>query len=159
AGIAAEKKIFHYLDNATLGFIKLNATTIYVSLTNQSGDTYTDGGISRAILRSSAGNTIEVDVGTYVETLTIDKNLTLHGANPGLSASDSGSGRGTETIIQAVNTGFGNIVTVNADLTAVTIDGFLFDGLNASSITWNNGIVAGYSAGGTYNLTIQNNIF
>ncbi len=77
--------------------------------------------ISAAIAAASAGNTIRVTAGTYIEQVTINKNLTLIGA-----------GTGT-TIIQApaslVNDSLGKKVIVETSNSAiVTMSGFTIRG-------------------------------
>ncbi|WP_299399152.1 right-handed parallel beta-helix repeat-containing protein [Pelagibius sp.] len=99
--------------------------------------------IQAAIDAASDGDTILVGPGTYDENLTIDKQITLIGAQSGIDPTGGGGRGGAETVIN------GNIaVTVGAD--NATIDGFT---LNKGA--GNVGI--SLEAGAT-DITIQNNI-
>ena len=77
---------------------------------------------------AAAGDTVVVGAGTYTENLTIDKAITLLGAQAGEAA--SGTARdGGESVIN----GGGNFaVTINAD--GVTIDGFEITGFGRDGI-------------------------
>ena len=68
--------------------------------------------IQAAIVGAADGDTIVVDAGTYTENLTIDKAVTILGANAGIAGTAT---RGAETIIQGTT-------TVSA-IGPVTIDG------------------------------------
>lgn len=72
--------------------------------------------IQAAVDAASAGDIIFVAAGVYSEDVTIDKAVTLLGANVGLSGTDSG--RGEETEIEGQ-------VIITAD--NVVVDGFFFD--------------------------------
>ena len=76
--------------------------------------------ISSAIIAASPGATIYVCAGTYPESLTIDKPLTLLGARFG---NDARGRSGSETVI----TGAGGI-TYTTGATSGTIDGFTLNG-------------------------------
>ena len=98
--------------------------------------------IQAAIDAAEDGDTIEVGAGSYVGDLTIDKAITLVGANSGLSGDDAG--RGVEAIID------GRITLASDD---VTIDGFEFAG-SGTAIRGGASVSEGYS-----NITIENNDF
>lgn len=88
--------------------------------------TGSSGRIEEAVGLVDASGTIAVNGGTYPESLTIAKTLTLNGANQGIAGSGT---RGAESIIEpsAANVG----VTVGAS--DITIDGFQFGTDNATS--------------------------
>ncbi len=99
--------------------------------------------IQAAIDAASDGDTILVGPGTYDENLTIDKQITLIGAQSGIDPTGDGGRGGAETVIN------GNIaVTVGAD--NATIDGFT---LNKGA-----GNVGISLETGATDITIQNNI-
>jgi len=78
--------------------------------------------IQDAIDGATAGDTIIFAAGTYNETITIDKPLTLQGAQVGV---DARSRSGAETIIQTP-VGQNRMFNINSD--DVIIDGFTFEG-------------------------------
>lgn len=81
---------------------------------------------------AQSGDTINVSAGTYNESITIDKSLTLEGANAGIPATGA---RGPESIINAQGTGHG--VLIHETGTVATFDGFTVE--NYGEV----GIVAG----------------
>ncbi len=101
--------------------------------------------IDAAVDAVDANGTVHVLEGTYDADVTIDKSITLAGANAGVSAGVDGGERGAESIID------GGIQVTAAN---VTIDGF----------TINGGIVTGgetagiFLASGASGATISNNI-
>ncbi len=90
-----------------------------------------------------SGGTVNVMEGSYVESISISKALTLNGANQGVGGNDS---RGTESIIDASGVG----ISISSD--NVIIDGFQL-GSNASTSNVTNGIVATGS-----NISLVNNV-
>ena len=57
--------------------------------------------IQAAIVEAADGDTIEVGAGTYTENLTIDKAVTIVGANAGIAGTGA---RDSETIIKGTTT-------------------------------------------------------
>ncbi|MEA2874670.1 MAG: hypothetical protein QOH67_4998, partial [Hyphomicrobiales bacterium] len=91
-----------------------------------SGSDYTT--IQSAINAASAGDTIIVDDGTYNENLTVDKGLTILGANRGVAGTGS---RSDETVLNWTS---GNAVNVTTTAQA-TFDGFKFTGTHVLTET------------------------
>ena len=122
--------------------------------------------IQKAVNCASAGDTIQVAAGMYVENVSVTKSLTLRGANAGL---DARLARGAESVVD------GNLANAAFAIGAAntTIDGFKIqkgrNGLNAG--VWigasnahilNNIIIdnaIGLSATGAVSAAIQRNRF
>ncbi len=69
-----EDRMFHKLDDATKGLITWNAGKVYVT------DAGTDHSLQRGIDAASTGATVNVEAGSYVENVNLNKRLTLLGA-------------------------------------------------------------------------------
>ena len=74
-----------------------------------------------------AGDTIMVGAGTYNENLTIDKALTILGANAGIGGTER---RGAETLLSWST---GNAITLTRT-GSVAIDGLEFEGPTSPAI-------------------------
>jgi len=77
------------------------------------------GLIQDAVDEADSGDTIMVKAGTYNESVTVNKSLTLEGANAGIPATEV---RGPESIIDAQLADYG-VFIIEATTTA-TLDGF-----------------------------------
>lgn len=105
--------------------------------------------IGQAVANASAGDTIEVAAGTYPEFVTIDKSLTLSGAQSGNAGSAArAEAPGDESVVDD------QILVVAND---VTVDGFSFgcecvqlraDGNPLSGVVIENNVFSGYFAVG-----------
>jgi parallel beta-helix repeat protein len=122
--------------------------------------------IQAAVNAASAGNTIDVAAGTYIEDLTINKALTLLGPNSAVNP-NTGLRVAEAVILPAVSAPNPAVCEVMAYLSVsnITIKGFTFDGDNpslTSGIMIGTAdvdaceIMAGYEGMG--NITIENNI-
>lgn len=89
--------------------------------------------IGAAVAGAAAGATIYVCAGLYPESVAIDKNITLLGAQAGTSATSGRTDPAQETVIQPVT---GDVFTYSAGVTAAVVDGFTILGQGE-----NNGIV------------------
>ncbi|HVW90625.1 MAG TPA: hypothetical protein VHC01_14270, partial [Gaiellaceae bacterium] len=115
-----------------------------------SGCPYTS--IQAAVTAASAGDTIEVGAGTYAESVTVGKSLTILGAQAG---NDARSRTGSESTVSSFHVTSSNVV----------IDGFTLDnagvqlnvdgtsGPTLSGVVARNDVFTGYASVGvpTYN--------
>ncbi|UXX79713.1 T9SS type A sorting domain-containing protein [Reichenbachiella carrageenanivorans] len=104
--------------------------------------------IQEAIDLSADAGTVNVSSGVFAENLDINKNLTLNGANAGISGNGT---RGNETIVDPASND--DVMTVGNF--NVTIDGFQI-GTNALSSNALTGIT--YSSLAGVSCTVQNNV-
>ncbi|MEQ1826796.1 MAG: right-handed parallel beta-helix repeat-containing protein, partial [Pirellula sp.] len=115
-----EDKMFHGPDNAGSGVIRVVAGRLYVTTPGTGAN---DESIQLAIDAATPGNAIDVETGTYVENLTISKDVDVIGAVDGL-------GVATTTLTPATG---GNLVTLTGtsfgDDNTVKLNNFHFDGL------------------------------
>lgn len=110
-----EDKIYHAPDSGSAGLVRINTGQVYVT-TNGTG--LNDETIQAAINAAAAGDTVNLEAGTYSENLTIGKAIKLIGS-------------GAVTLQPSTA---GNVITINgsgfgAD-ESVTIDNVDFDGLS-----------------------------
>ncbi len=152
-----EDKMHHRVDTdlpVTTGLITWVAGNLYVT------DVGTDHSIQRGIDAASSDNTVNVEAGTYQENVTVNKGLTIKGANAGTAGSDLG--RGAESIV-LTSGNQAQVFLVSAS--NVTIDGFVVDGDDPLVVggTLSSGddanVLYGVKTSGTISgLTVQNNI-
>jgi hypothetical protein len=102
--------------------------------------------IQAAVNSATAGDTIVADADVYAETVTINKSLTLEGAQHGVDARDGRPGA-KESILSL---GFGGL-QLNAD--GITIDGFTVRNASGSNT---NGLIAGGAT--SNNFVLKNTI-
>jgi Ca2+-binding RTX toxin-like protein len=105
----------------------------------------TFGTIQAAVDAAHAGYKIRLEAGIYNETVTVDEDVTILGANAGIAGDGS---RGTETILAG---------TITVATAGVTIDGVQFSGeTQPSGVAWPVGVNV---APGGDDLTIVNSVF
>jgi hypothetical protein len=165
---AIEDKITDYLDDPTLGYVTLNAGNVYVAA---SSETANAGAIQRGINAAAAGDTVNVQAGTYVANgnftvsgsavggagqeiagLNIDKPLTLLGPNASFDPNSSLTPANTQAIIvpgaSDPNPYDSNAVIVMLISSSnVTVQGITVDGSNPKLTTHysDNGALSGYT--------------
>jgi len=114
-----EDKIFHKVDDSNKGLVTWVANNVYVT------DGGTDNNINRGIFAASAGDTVNVEAGTYDEDVNVNKaNLKLLGAGP------------TASTISGPIGGAGSTVAINAS--GVEVAGFKITRAGNNTIDWNN---------------------
>ncbi len=151
-----ENKITDKMDNNALGLVRLKAANVYVTATST---------IQQGINAASANDNVNVAAGTYKEDVSVNKSVSLLGANSGISGCGT---RGAESIVMpaTLDAVTGKVIDVTAS--DVTISGFTIDGDNPSlssiytgaNTTANIDAAEGISmqVGGVNNLTVTNNI-
>ena len=119
--MAVEDKIADYLDNGTLGYVKLNAANVYVT---QLSEATTAGATQRGVnVAPLSGGTVDIQAGpqTYAGGVTISNPLTISG--------DSESG---VTVVPAIGAGNSQTAFLIAS-SSVTIQDLTIDGLTNTS--------------------------
>ena len=105
---------------------------------------------------------INVDPGNYAELVTINKPLTLRGAEAGLDARSDQRGTANETVITGIQdpNGPNHISCIYVNANGVTVDGFTIQGNTANGGPYGAGIVIAPNQYGTtiLNNVIQNNV-
>ena len=113
--------------------------------------------IQSAVDAATDGDTIDVCAGTYSESVTITKNITLRGAQHGVDARTGRTSLTAETVISAANT---PLRYSGASVTSGTVDGFTLQTTsdhasvigaveaNADGYTWTNNIVDAHNGYG-----------
>src|SRR5687767_1735887 len=84
--------------------------------------------IQSAVNAAAPGDTIQVCAGMYTETVTVNKTLTLLGAQYGVDARTRAAGPGTESVVNGAGGGF--IITASD----VVINGFTIEGASGPGI-------------------------
>ncbi|MEY3025950.1 MAG: hypothetical protein RLZZ238_847, partial [Planctomycetota bacterium] len=110
---AVEDKITDKLDDTALGLVRVKSANVYVSAT---------GNIGRGVTAADAGDTVNVQAGTYTENISIDKRIALVGAGSGASGTALVSAAGVGTPVISV-TGSGLDADNQLVIRSVSTDG------------------------------------
>jgi hypothetical protein len=78
--------------------------------------------IDHAVAEASAGDTVKVGAGTYEESVTVDKSLTLLGAQAGVDARTRDEGGLTDAAESIISVSNGGDLTLTGG--SITVDGF-----------------------------------
>jgi hypothetical protein len=116
SNFAIEDAISHALDNGANGLVTWVAGNVFV--------TTGSGSIQRGINAATAGDTVNIGVGTYAGATALNKTVNLVGPNAGIHGTGA---RGTEARISSAVVGT-TLFTVSA--TNVVIDGLEFFAFN-----------------------------
>jgi hypothetical protein len=132
-----EDQINHKIDESWRGLVQVKANELYVTPASFIAPGTTTPLVQRAIDAATAGFTLNVEGGTYTENVTVNKAVTIRGANFGNEGCGS---REDESIVAGgIGTAF-NIIS-----NGVTIDGFEITG------------ATGITTSGVTNIGIRNN--
>ncbi|MEQ1825809.1 MAG: Ig-like domain-containing protein [Pirellula sp.] len=160
-----EDRILHYVDklNPThaltfgpyKGFVDIQVNKAFITDQTDSG-LLGDGSIQRGIDAVAVGGTVNVEAGTYVENLTISKDVDVIGAVDGLGVATTTLTPATGgNLVTLTGTGFGDDETVK--LTNFNFDGlaglagtgvFVGSATDFASLQVNNGSFTGFSVNG-----------
>ena len=144
------------VDASGMGLVRTEANNVYVTPHSYSSDvgTYSPS-IQRGIDAATAGDTVNVEAGTYTGDVNIDKSVTLSGAEAGVDPGATGWTAPASTIMGA---GINAPIAISSGIDNVAIDGFAIESPPAGSGSENAGIWMNGSTGVTidYNV-IENN--
>jgi hypothetical protein len=149
---AIEVTIVDAIDVASYGLVRLRAQNVYVTPNSFFSPISTTPSIQRGIQAATTGDTVNVEAGTYNEDVTVNKMVTLSGAQAGVAA----PGRsGPESVI---NTPDGH-TELQISVSDATVDGFTIQG-NTNDNLLGTGVylVPGISGTHFLNNIVQNNI-
>ena len=136
-----QDEIVNAIDNASYGYVQIVAGNWYVTPSDESAPYGSAGAIQRAVNVASTNDTVNVQSGSYTDDVTINKTLTLLGAQAGVNA----AGRsGSESVVNANSNG-NTIFTIATN--DVTINGFTVQGqtnpyVSARASTWSQAPLA-----------------
>lgn len=147
---AIEDKITHAVDDGTLGFVRVKAGNVFVTPNSFVSPATTTPSIQRGVNAAVAGNTVNVQAGTYSEAVSVNKTLTLLGAQATVDARTRSFVAANESIL---NNPAGSL-SLAAD--NIVLDGFTFQGSAGNQAIFTN---AGFSGYQIQNNIIQNNVF
>lgn len=125
------------------------------------GSTTVYATIQAAVNAASPGAVINVDAGNYAQMVTVNKTLTIRGAEAGVDARSASRGGSKESIITGASTSAGVSAAFYIDANDVTLDGFTVQGENNGSNVENSaGILVAPNMSGVHilNNIIQNNV-
>ncbi|HET6251784.1 MAG TPA: NPCBM/NEW2 domain-containing protein [Tepidisphaeraceae bacterium] len=126
------------------------------------GNTTVYSTIQAAVNAAAPGAVINVDAGSYAEEVTVNKPLTLRGAQAGIDARSSGRGTaGKESTVTGVSVSGGISAAFDITSSDVTLDGFTVQGeTNGSNIAAGAGIAMAPNIAGAHilNNIVQNNV-
>src|SRR5205823_5057298 len=116
-----------------------------------------------AVNAAAAGAVITVDAGTYAETVTVNKPLTIDGAQAGVDARLNTRLSGptaNESIVTGAASGGANGCAFYVNANDVTIDGFTVQGETSQDLFAGAGIVIAPNRAGAHvvNNIVQNNV-
>src|SRR4051812_48067262 len=117
------------------------------------GDATNYATIQAAVNAASPGAIINVDAGVYSELVTINKQLTLRGAQAGVDPRGNArlyAASTTETILNGYDTGTGRSPSFLIKANDVTLDGFIVQGNTQADHMRQAGIVIGPKQHGTH---------
>ena len=128
---ALEDKIVHKVDDASLGFVRVNAGNVYVSANSFVVPNTTTPSIQRGIDAASVNDIVNVQAGTFPGALTANKTLSIRGAQFGQDA----LARFNVPVAESIVDGTGQAAPlVSIGAAGTTFDGFLLQNSTGVSI-------------------------
>jgi uncharacterized delta-60 repeat protein len=145
-GFATEDKITDVVDKPGVGFVRIKSGTVF---DDAKSEATTAGSLQRAVDAASAGDTLDVQAGTYVGSSTpdatdglvagvvVDKSLTILGPQTGLNPSGTLPSTAAQAVVVPgysdpnVNDATESVV-FEITTSDVTIQGLTVDGSNAA---------------------------
>jgi hypothetical protein len=146
---AIEDRVVHAIDlGAPTGLVTWVPNNVYVTLNSFALPTTSTPEIQRGVDAASAGWTVNVGPGTFLNDVTVTKALTLLGRGASL------------TTIMGLKTG-ANSATVRIATTGATVEGFTItrDGNNTTDWATNVKLIGLAIQGTAGNATVRNNTF
>jgi|GEM_PF-1347270 len=120
---AIEDVIRHKLDIPSMGLVRVNAGQIYVSTNSFFAPLTTAPSVQRGVAAATAGDTVNVQAGNYTDgAVTLDKVLTINGAQPSSGAPGYSFVLGTADVVTLAGDADLN-VTGNTNANTVTGNG------------------------------------
>ena len=150
---AVEDKIADAIDVSGFGLVRLRAGNVYVTPNSffPLGGTTTPS-IQRGVDAASSGDTVHVEAGTYSGEISIDKSLSLQGAEAGVDP--GATGWGVLPISEILGLGINAPIQIESGVNNVTISGFDIESPAGGSGALNAGIWMNGSSG----ITIEDNV-
>ena len=168
--LAIEDKIKHAIDDPSLGFIRVKTGGLFVTANSFNAPNTTTASIQRAIDLATAGESVDVGAGTFIEDVNVNKTLIVSGAgSANTTVSGAIGGAGSTFALSANNVelrGFkitreGNTVPTwndpNLNSVGVSIQGQAITGANIHDnlITQNR---SGIDINNSNGHTVRNNV-
>lgn len=147
-----ENQVLHKVDIGGLGLVRWSSGNVYVTPTSYLSPYTTSPSIQRGIDAADAGDTVNVAAGTYTESPTIAKALTLSGAKAATPAGPAADPVGRDTSGFVGESKIAGTVTISA--WDVTVEGFAIVtsgtsvSLTGANVAIRNNILSGRNAEG-----------
>ena len=143
SGYQTEDLIYHKLDNAALGLVTTDASNLYV--------TTNSGSIQRGVDAATTGQTVNVGSGTYNESDTLNKAITLAGVDTSAKINPT-SGNGITVSFNGAT--IQNLVVFGAPGSGISATGLT--GLTLTGVVSRNNTGSGAQLSNDASVTVTN---